>query len=671
MLCAPVDRRALLSRIGVGAGVSLLPRGIVAATPQLADLIARRVFFENPEYRNVQISPDGRHLAYLAPLQGVRNLWVASLDAPHDGQPLTRAIDRDIGWDYRWGYTNRHLVFVRDHDGDENWRATSVDMMTGATVPLSPERGVRAFVQESDHKFPTEMLLRNNERDKQFFDMFRVDLVTWKSGLVYENREYYSLLTDSFFRLRLGARVVDDGSLAVFERGEDGNWTPFTSIPIGDVDATDLLDFSEDGGTLYLLDSRGRDKAVLVALDMGTKQSTVLAADDEADIVRVAFVRRRPVAAMAMAGRVRWHAVEPGFEKILAALAAHEKGDLYFLNFTEPGRRAVAFYEHDAASGDYALLDRGAGTVRHLYVQHKALDQVPLRRLHPVTFAARDGLRLNGYLTRSDEAQGAGKPPLVLVIHGWPYARDQWGFNPTHQWLADRGYAALSINYRGSTGFGKAFVTAADHEWGGKMHDDLIDGLDWAIAQGFGDPERTGFFGGSYGGYSALMAATKTPERFACIVDLFGISNLMTFMATIPPYWSPWFRVWKIRLGDRDTEEGRALLADRSPLNHLERATKPILIAQGLKDVRVVAAESEQMVAALQKRNVPVTYVTFADEGHGFVRPENRLAFYAVAEAFLAKHLGGRVQPVGGDFAGSSIQIPAGRDLVPGLPASP
>jgi len=664
----PIDRRAFLGQIGLGAGLSLVSLPVLAAAPQLPALVARRVFFENPEYRNVQISPDGRHLAYLAPLDGVRNLWVAPLDAPHDAQPLTRITDRDIGSDYRWAYTGRHLVYSRDRDGDENWRYASVDMTTGATQPLSPERGVRAFIQEADHKFPSEMLLRHNARDKQFFDMFRVDLVTGKSELVYENREYYSLLTDSSFRLRLGARVVDDGSLAVFERGADGTWAPFTSIPIGDVDATDLLDFSEDGGTLYLLDSRGRDKAVLSAIDMATQQATVLAADDDADIVRVAFVKRRPVAAMAMTGRVRWHAIDPTFDKILLALAAHEKGDLYLLNFTERGRQAVAYYEHDAASGDYALLDRGAGTVRHLYAQHKALDHVPLRRLQPVTFAARDGLQLNGYLTRPEDTQAAGKPPLVLVIHGGPYARDQWGFNPTHQWLANRGYAALSINYRGSTGFGKAFVTAAVHEWGGKMHDDLIDGLDWAIAQGFGNPDRVGFFGGSYGGYSALMAATKTPEKFSCIVDLFGISNLMTFMATIPPYWTPWFRVWKIRLGDPDTEEGRALLAGRSPLNHLERASKPILIAQGLQDVRVVAAESEQMVTALRKRDVPVTYVTFADEGHGFVRPENRLAFYAVAEAFLAKHLGGWAQPVGDDFTGSSIQIPIGRDLVPGLP---
>ena len=665
MLGPPLDRRGFLCSAGLGAAAAMLPwpsRGETA-------LVARRVFFENPEYRNVRLSPDGKHLAYLAPLDGVRNLWVAAIDAPKDAQPLTRAADRDIGWEYRWAHTNQHLVFFRDHYGDENWRAASVDMTSGAIVPLTPERGVKAYVQESDHKFPTEMLLAHNQRDPHFFDLHRVDVVSGKSELVFENREYYSLFTDSAFRLRLAGRVLEDGSLAYFERRPDGSWAPFMTIPIGDVDATDLLDFSADGGTLYLLDSRGRDKAVLMAYDMAGGQATVLAEDPDADITQVAFVDRAPVAAMAMPGRARWHPVGSAAAADLRALAAYSDGDIYFANFDQAGDHGIVYVEHDKQSGEYLLLDTAAAAPKPLYIQHKALNEVALRPLQPVRFAARDGLMLNGYLTRPAEPAGGGKPPLVLVIHGGPYAHDQWGFNSTHQWLANRGYAVLSINYRGSTGFGKAFVTAADHEWGGKMHDDLIDGLDWAIAQGHADPARIGFFGGSYGGYSALMAATKTPERFNCIVDIFGVSNLITFMATIPPYWTPWFRVWKERLGDPDTAAGRALLTERSPLNHLERATKPILIAQGAIDVRVVAAESEQMVKALTERGVPVTYVVFSDEGHGFVRPENRLAFYAVVEAFLAKHLGGRVQPVGNDFAGSTIAIPVGRALVPGLPA--
>ena len=263
----------------------------------------------------------------------------------------------------------------------------------------------------------------------------------------------------------------------------------------------------------------------------------------------------------------------------------------------------TVFYERDAESGEFALLDRDTREVRKLFPQRKALADVALRKMQPVIIPARDGLAASRL---SDLARGrtpaSGRLPMVLVIHGGPYPRDVWGFNSTHQWLANRGYAVLSVNYRGSTGFGKAFVTAADREWGGKMHDDLIDAVDWAVAQGIADPKRVGFLGGSYGGYSALTAATKTPEVFACIVDVFGISNLITFMATIPPYWGPWFSVWKNRLGDPDTEAGRAFLIERSPLTHIDRVVRPILIGQGMRDVRVVAAESEQMVAALKQR---------------------------------------------------------------------
>jgi dipeptidyl aminopeptidase/acylaminoacyl peptidase len=451
----------------------------------------------------------------------------------------------------------------------------------------------------------------------------------------------------------------------VFERTTDGGWVPFTTIPIGDIDGTEFLGFSDDGNTFYLLDPRGRDKAAFVALDITTRRAKVLAEDVEADIASVVFCDRVPLAARAVKDRVRWHPIDPETAKDLALLAAYGAGDIEFLNYTVGKLKASVYFERDNASGEYVLLDREAGVVRPLYVQRKSLGGVRLRPLEPVVISARDGLALNGYLTLPQA--GSGSLPLVLLIHGGPYARDFWGFSPTHQWLANRGYAVLSVNYRGSSGFGKAFITVADHEWGGRMHDDLIDAVDWAVAKGIADRQRVGFFGGSYGGYSALMAATKTPEYFACIVDVFGISNLITFMKTIPPYWGPWFSIWKNRLGDPDTEAGRAVLAERSPLNHIERATRPILIAQGMQDVRVVPAESEQMVTALKNKGVAVTYITFRDEGHGFVRPESRLAFNAVAEAFLAKHLGGHYQPVGDDFTGSTIKIETGGELVPGL----
>lgn len=665
---APIDRRRFLGHAAALSAALPWANLIGAARAATPDLVARRVFFDNPDYINVRLSPDGMHLSYVAPVDGVNNLWVAPLADLKAAQPVTRVTGRNISNEYRWGHTNRHVVFFRDRDGDENFRAASVDITNGTVVPLSPETGVKAFLQESDHAFPEEMLLRHNQRDKRYFDMYRVNIVTGASELVYENHDYTGLITDSTFQLRLASRLVADGSAEVFERRPDGGWAPFMTVPIAEVDTTNLLDFSEDGKTLYLIDSRGRDKAAFFSLDMATRQTTLLAADDDADIAFAIFdEHRRPFAAMANPARMRWHAVDPKATQDLADLTRYGAGDISFAGNSDDLRLGTVYFERDTESGEYALLDRKTREVKKLFTQRKSLDGVALRKLEPVVIPARDGLRLNGYLTRPAEAE-AGRVPLVLVIHGGPYYRDSWGFSSIHQWLANRGYAVLSVNYRGSTGFGKAFITAADHEWGGKMHDDLIDTVDWAIAQGIADPKRVGFFGGSYGGYSALMAATKTPEMFACIVDLFGISNLVTFMATIPPYWGPWISVWKNRLGDPDTEAGRAFLVDRSPLTHIDRASKPILVAQGMRDVRVVAAESEQMVNALKQRGVPVTYITFADEGHGFVRPENRLACYGVTEAFLAKHLGGRCQPIGNDFAGSSLKIETGGELVPGLP---
>ncbi|HUK61421.1 MAG TPA: S9 family peptidase [Stellaceae bacterium] len=666
-----IDRRAVLRwTAGAGLGASLPWARLVHAEGAAAGLVPRRVFFADPDYRNVRISPDGRHLAYLAPRASVRNLWVAPVDAPQAGRPLTRVTDRDIGAEHHWAFNNRQLIFFQDREGDENWRASSIDIETGVSVPLTPPEGVVSYVQGIDRNFPDDVLFGHNARDKRYFDIFRINLVTGKSQLVFENPGFAQLLTDAQFRLRIGVRFAADGTAELFEHTASGDWNLFTTVPIGDIDSTNFIDFSRDGSTLYVLDTRGRDKAALYALDMRTRQRRLLAEDAEADITYVDFADRQPVAPLATNDRARWHALDAGARKDLAALDRYGAGDLWVENRSLDGNRAVAFLERDTESGEYALVghEQEKGAVRHLYTQRKALANLQLRPFEPVAIKARDGLMLRGYLTRPSDAAGA-RPPLVLVIHGGPYARDYWGFNATHQWLANRGYAALSVNYRGSTGFGKAFVKAADHEWGGRMHDDLIDALDWALARGIADPARVGFLGGSYGGYSALMAATKTPDRFTCIVDLFGVSNLITFMATIPPYWGPWFSIWKNRLGDPATKEGRAFLIERSPLTHIERATKPILIAQGAKDVRVVRAESEQMVAALTKKGVPVTYITFPDEGHGFVRPKNRLACNAVIEAFLAQHLGGRAEPVGNDFAGSSIRIEVGRELVPGLPA--
>ena len=665
----PSSRRSFLAGSASLTAGLLLPRRAASQPAPARSLVPRETFFGDPDVASAQLSFDGAWVAYVAPVDGVRNLWLAPVGDLAAARPLTRVTERPIGSFFQWAYTNRHVVFWEERDGDENWRASSVDIGDGTVTPLTPPRGVRSWLQEVSQRFPREMLFSHNERDKRFFDLYRIDVVAGKSALVYENHQFSWLVTDSAFQLRLGVRFLKDGSAETLERRPSGSWVHFLTVPRGDVDSTRFLDFSVDGKTLYLFDTRERDKAALVAVDMATRRARVLSKDPDADVTRVLLhrVTRRPLAASAMVDRRRWHVADPTFATDLKAIQASTRGDVELVGLSADARRVLVSIQHDAASPEWALYDRTARRVSPLFKARRNLDGLPLRPLEPVAFPALDGLKIQGYVTLP--AAGARNVPLVLVIHGGPYFRDEWGFNSTHQWLANRGYAVLSINYRGSTGFGKAFVTAADREWGGKMHDDLIAGVNWAVARGIADPKRVGFFGGSYGGYAALTAATKTPEVFACIVDVFGIANLLTFMAAIPPYWAPGFSVWKNRIGDPDTEEGRAFLRERSPLTHIDRAFRPILIVQGLEDVRVTRAESEQMVAALRQRNVPLTYVVFPDEGHGFSKPRNQVAFRAVTEAFLAKHLGGGSQPIdrAHDFAGSSLVVEAGADLIPGL----
>ena len=665
----PVSRRHFLGGVASATAGLWLSRPAGSQPAAARPLVPRETFFGDPDVAWAQLSFDGASVAYIAPVDGVRNLWVAPIADPRAGRPVTRVTERPIGFFFQWAYTNRHLVFFEERDGDENWRASSVDIQDGTIVPLTPPRGVRALLQEVSQRFPREMLFSHNEREKQFFDIFRVDIVTGKSTRLYENHRFAWLVTDSSFQLRLGLRFLKDGSVEVLERRPSGAWMPFMTIARGEVDATRLLDFSADGKTLYVFDTRDRDKAALMAVDAATRRARVITVDPDADVTRALLhpATRRPLAASAMVDRRRWRAVDATFAADLNTIQSSTTGDIDLIGLSADASRVMVLLQHDAASPEFAVYDRATRRVRPLFKARSRLDGVPLRPLEPVTFPARDGLKLQGYLTRP--APDARNVPMVLVIHGGPYARDEWGYNSTHQWLANRGYAVLSINYRGSTGFGKAFVTAADREWGGKMHDDLIAGVDWAVGRGIADPKRVGFLGGSYGGYAALTAATKTPEVFACIVDIYGIANLLTFMAAIPPYWGPMFSIWKNRLGDPDTEEGRAFLRERSPLTHIDRAFRPILIVQGLEDVRVTRAESEQMVAVLKQRNVPVTYVVFPDEGHGFSKPKNQIAFRAVTEAFLVKHLGGAAEPIdrARDFAGSSITIETGANLIPGL----
>jgi dipeptidyl aminopeptidase/acylaminoacyl peptidase len=671
-------RRVLAAATGLGA----LMLGAGPAYPQMPPErprnapaldarapIPRRLLFGDPERSIARISPDGKRIAFLAPLDGVLNVWVGPIDAPAEAKPLTRVADRDLGPALVWLHNNRHVVYFRERGGDENWQAHRVDVETGASIALTPGPGVKSYIHQQSHHFPDELLIAHNERDKHFFDIFRVNAVTGQSTLLQANNGFVGFFTDPQFRVRFAVRTTAGGGWDYLQHGADGDWHLFARIDMADAMSTKPIEFSDDGKELYWLDSRGRDKAAVVAQDLATGATRVLAEDAKADMVELMLepLTYRPIAGASMFARTTWNVVDRAYAEDFTQLAKLCDGDLLSLGLSDDKRQGLAYFERDAGPGRFFHYDRAAKTGRFLFSVRPALDEVPLVPLEPVVVRTRDGFDLVCYLSRPRDAAPDRPLPMVLCVHGGPWGRDGWGFQATHQWLADRGYAALSVNYRGSTGFGKAFVNAANLEWAGRMHADLIDAVDWAIGRGIADEKRVAIFGGSYGGYAALVGVTFTPEKFACAVDLFGISNLTTFLRAIPDYWKPWQTIWKVRMGDYTTDTGQKFLQERSPLNRVERIVRPLLIGQGANDVRVKPAESEQIVKAMQARGIPVTYVYYSDEGHGFRRPENRHSFTAVAEMFLAKHLGGRFEPVGDDFAGSTIEFKAGRDLIPGL----
>ncbi len=650
----------------------------MVAVPALAEtpLIPRAALFGNPEKIQARISPDGRYLSYIAPVDGVLNVWVAPTDDPEAAAPLTRDTGRGIQG-CGWALTGEHILYRQDSGGDENTHLYCVTVETGEVRDLTPWEGAQARIEGLSVKRPTEVLVGVNNRVPQFHDLYAINVVTGEAELVYENNGYLSIVSDQDFRPRLGATLAMGPGGVELEMVDLTSETPRTMLKIASEDlmGTSVLGFDNEGTTLYVMDTRGRNTGALCAMDPETLETTVLAEDPRCDISSALMhdATGKPFAYATNYEKTEWPALEPAMRKHLDRMQALTDGEILVSGVTlDETLWTVATIEDDGPVA-YYLYDARSGKSKFLFVHQEALKALPLAKMHPVVIKSRDGLNLVSYLSLpvASDPDGNARPskrlPLVLFVHGGPWSRDEWGFHPVHQLFANRGYAVMSVNYRGSTGFGKDFVNAATTEWGGKMHDDLLDACAWAIEEGIADPSRIAITGGSYGGYATLVGLTMTPHRFACGVDLCGPSNLITFMENVPEYWMPMLPLMHERVGDPTTEEGRAFLRSRSPLTHVHRIRKPLLIGQGANDPRVKQSESDQIVAEMQRQGIPVTYTLCADEGHGFVRPENSLAFWAVTEAFLAEHLGGRYEPIGDAFEGSTLTAPQGAELVPGL----
>jgi dipeptidyl aminopeptidase/acylaminoacyl peptidase len=664
------------------------PNEAIKATP----LIPREVLFGNPERSRVTISPDGQTISWLAPNEGVMNIWVAPVTDVKAGRCITADKRRGIR-QYQWAY-NGMILYMQDEGGDENWKVFAVNPQGGPAKDLTPFTEIkgpdgkpitmpdgrplrpRAEIEHISKRFPDVILIGLNNRNPRHHDLYRCNIKTGELTLVQKNDEYDGFLVDDDFTIRLAMQTQRDGSMNLLKADGKGGFALSETIPQEDSMTTRPAGFDASGKTLYWTETRGRNTAALIAVDTASGAKKVLAEDAKADVSgSIAHPETGKVQAVSFNyDRERWVFVDDSIRPDIEVLQKTAEGDVIVSGRSQNDSRWTVAFRPDNGPIRYYVYDRAAKKAEYLFSNQPKLESMPLSRMTPVVITSRDGLNLVSYLTvptqydrNNDGRPDAGPIPMVLMVHGGPWARDAWGYNPYHQWLANRGYAVLSVNYRGSTGFGKSFINAGDGQWAGKMHDDLIDAVNWAVDQKIAKKDRVGIMGGSYGGYATLVGLTFTPDVFACGVDIVGPSSLTTLLENIPPYWYPFLPQLTTRVGDHRTPEGRKFLDSRSPLNFVDRIARPLLIGQGANDPRVKQQEADQIVAAMQKKGIPVTYVLFPDEGHGFQRPENNKSFNAVTEQFLSQHLGGASEPITNDFDGSSITIPTGADLVYGL----
>lgn len=664
---------SLLSLLSACGGAPPMDPPSQASTQSPVTLIERDVLFGNPTRFQGRVSPDGRWMSFRAPLEGVMNLWLAPAGDIDAARPITANTGGGIPAHF-WALDSESVLYIEDQGGDENWHIYRVDIDSGRIQDLSPYPGVQAqFIAQSE-RHPGVAVIGMNDRDPRWHDVYRVDLATGERTLLVNNDRFSEIYVDNNLEVRLAAAQTKDGGASVYRR-EGEAWRELLTIPPEDYFSSRILGFTDDNSAFYMLDSRGRNTAALTRVNATTGEGQAMAVTEESDISDVLVHPRshEVIAVAANRHQRRWQVLDERYAEDFRVLTEQSEGDIQILATTLDGEQWVVFLSPSDASPVYALYDRRAKALEPLFVTNTRLVGLPLAPKHNEVITARDGLPLVSYLTLpvGSDTNGDRRPerpvPLVLLVHGGPWARDSAIYSGEVQWLANRGYAVLEVNFRGSTGFGKAFTNAGNHEWAGKMHDDLIDAVGWAVERRVTRRDQVAIMGTSYGGYATLVGLTFTPEAFACGVDVVGPSNLVTLLNSIPPYWEGFRRTLVAAIGDPDTEEGRALLAARSPVNRVDAIQRPLLIGQGANDPRVKQAESDQIVDAMRARDIPVTYVLFPDEGHGFRRPENSLAFYAVAERFLGECLGGRVQPIGDDFAGSSIQVKAAASHVPGV----
>ncbi|MGY0059172.1 alpha/beta fold hydrolase [Streptomyces sp. LZ34] len=618
-------------------------------------------FLGTPVRTGASISPDGTRIAYLAPWRNRLNVWVTGIGTGEHPRCVTTDARRSVRA-YHWTDDPRWLLYEQDRDGDENWHIYRVDLENpdAEAVDLTPFPGARAMGLEMPASWPGKAILRLNGREPAEFDLYELDIATGELTVLAKNPGLVGDLICTPDREVYVSALTPDGHI------ELSQWDVRTGTPrpVRTFDGADYpmgiqpFQLTPDGTGAWIGSSRGSDRTRLVRLDLVTGAETEVDSHPVYDLdTRSTVCPELPsplildwctgelIGVRYLGERQVIHPLDPHFATVLENLEKLSDGDLAAVSSDVCGQRWVASFTHDRAPGITYYYNHSTGESRELFRSYPHLAPEVLAPMTPVTIPARDGLALPSYLTLPVGVEPTGLP-LVLMVHGGPWTRDGWGFHPVAQLLANRGYAVLQVNFRGSTGYGKAFCEAGIGELAGKMHDDLVDAVDWAVKEGFADRDRAAIVGCSYGGYAALVGVAFTPDIFAAAIDFCGPSNLVSFLRTVPDSAKPYLlNNWYRYAGDPDDPEQQARLRARSPISQVDEIRTPLMVVQGGNDARVVKAESDRLVEALRARGAEVTYLVRDDEGHGFVHPENTIDAYRAADHFLARHLGGQPDP--------------------------
>jgi len=640
----------------------------VRARAELPPLIPREVLMGNPTRQSPHISPDGKRLTYLAPSdKDVLNIWVEPMGGGK-AEMVTADSLRGI-FSYHWAEDNQHLIYIQDQQGDENWHVFSVDVATREVKDLTPYEGVAAQDIITDKNHPDEILVSLNQRDKTKFDMHRINMKTGAVTMEAENPgDVSEWATDHDFHIRactaLDAKTND--TIIRVRDTADGQWRDIVRWPFmeaGEVLARKTLGFTPDGKGLYVQSCMGVDKLRLVILDTATgKQVKVLAENKDKEIwnqwwepvIVMNPTTRTPEAVAFYYFKPEWKVLDKAVQKDFDLLAKDPSTEFWIVDRDQSDRRWIVDFTSDVMPDRYYLYDRDTGKLDLLFDSLPKISQYKLANMEGKTFKARDGRTIPCYLTLP-VGVASKNLPLILSVHGGPWAQDYWGFDGWTQIFANRGYAVLQVNYRGSTGYGKDHVNAGIGQWGvGAMQNDLTDAVAWAVKQGIADPKRVAIVGGSYGGYATLSGLAFTPDVYACGVDLVGPSDVKTLFESFPPYWAVRKVRWIRRVGD--VEHDDTFNQKISPLYHADAIKAPLLIGQGKNDPRVKQAHSDAIAKAIRKNGGTVQYVLYPDEGHGLGRPQNNMDFMGRVEEFLGQYLGGRKEPWR-EVPGSSVQV--------------